>query len=1371
MLTVLLLGFFAVAYGPHVVLSSGNVIRVPQDYPTIQNALDHAAGGDTVLISNGVYYEHLSVTVGGYYGPGVKLIGEDPSSTIIDGGGSGTVIEMAYFTREVFVSNLTIRGGDKGIRTGWYSRVLFLNNSILANNDAAISIDNLYGFGESLIYHNTFMNNTQNIFPENGAIINFGKPRLDNGYPDGGNYWSDYNGTDLFSGPYQNETGSDGIGDTPYEIAGCFDYYPLMRPIHSTSLTSVHNINTGLYYGSIQEAIDAPETLNGHTILVESGVYYEHLIVDKSLILVGENYDVTIDGNNVGTVLSINASNVRISNFNIVNSGPGWYDSGVRINGDSASKCNITGNTIRCTTGIYLASTGSTFSDCILSNNTIMGNGGGAGIYMIFFPNGNLIDNNRIMNHSAGIMIYSSSNTISGNTITDNAFGITIPHDGNRNRIFHNKLINNSQQVGYAGVDSNWDDGYPSGGNYWSDYNGSDLYLGPYQNITGSDGIGDAPYVIDASNTDKYPLMEPFRTLPVRNLDTGLSYATIQEAINASETLDGHKIFVAEGTCYENVVVNKSISLVGENRDTTIIDGSMKGNVLEVVASNVEIRHFTLRNSGDFWGANPCSGISIFSNGNNISDSIIANNLAGITLRSASNNSLSENTVINNSWSGIYLRESSDNNVTMNNILGDNYGVFITGWGSSNNSIFRNSIINNNDGIWIASSGGNNSVLENTIANSTQCGIWVSVSSNIRIVGNTLSNNGLLIDHWGIPDLLVENNTVNSKPLVYLQSISDYVVNDAGQVILVNCTNIRVENLNLSNATVGLELLFTMDTGISGNHIANNSQRGVLLYSSQRNFIAQNNLTANGDGIELAGHSHNNTFAQNNITENGGCGVSFLGFRPYVETDSSHNVVIQNLIANNTEGISIPANCLDNTILENTIATNVRGVRLDHSSQILVAQNHLLNNEVGISLHESSGNFFYHNRMESTLQVYDFSWNDSNAAQSINAWDDGYPSGGNYWSDYVGLDSFSGFYQNVTGGDGIGDTLYVIDTNNQDNYPLMNPYSIAPTTLMTWSDKPDYVREESITLTAVYAMDGVGIENAVVLFEINYPNGTIYRSQDVETNATGTASLTFSLRESAPFGNYSVHATAYKPGLATATNFTGFIVAYTEPRLQLQLEGADYCLVNQQYETTLHVTNIGNATAYRINAFCYVTFPQGMTISYGVLVNGVPIETEQEILLKIPFSFDSLGRYQLQVRATYEMGDGTEMPAVLVDKLVLHVWHVDYPVDLVDMNASATPDTISLYVTVTNFGDWDINITIIASAQHNASKLMLGSSYETITLRAGENRTILFTIDLPSWAPTGEYIIQGILSTGLPNEGGFRLAFEQQTVTVGGPPP
>jgi len=72
--------------------------------------------------------------------------------------------------------------------------------------------------------------------------------------------------------------------------------------------------------------------------------------------------------------------------------------------------------------------------------------------------------------------------------------------------------------------------------------------------------------------------------LRVHNIDTGLDYATIQEAVNANETLDRHSIFVDAGIYYENIVVNKSIRLVGEDKETTIINGNDTGNVVYITS-------------------------------------------------------------------------------------------------------------------------------------------------------------------------------------------------------------------------------------------------------------------------------------------------------------------------------------------------------------------------------------------------------------------------------------------------------------------------------------------------------------------------------------------------------------------------------------------------------------------------------------------------------------------------------------------------------------------------------------------------------------------------------------------------------------------
>ena len=130
-------------------------------------------------------------------------------------------------------------------------------------------------------------------------------------------------------------------------------------------------------------------------------------------------------------------------------------------------------------------------------------------------------------------------------------------------------------------------------------------------------------------------------------------------------------------------------------------------------------------------------------------------------------------------------------------------------------------------------------------------------------------------------------------------------------------------------------------------------------------------------------------------------------------------------------------NASNNVISENIITNNTRGMWLERSPMTqtnynTIYRNNITSNQQGIYLDSSSGNYIYHNNFISNLQQV-FTIN------SVNAWDYGYPSCGNYWSNYAGLDLYEGSYQNILGSDGIGDTPYVIDTNNRDRYPLVNP--------------------------------------------------------------------------------------------------------------------------------------------------------------------------------------------------------------------------------------------------------------------------------------------------------------------------------------------
>jgi parallel beta-helix repeat protein len=154
------------------------------------------------------------------------------------------------------------------------------------------------------------------------------------------------------------------------------------------------------------------------------------------------------------------------------------------------------------------------------SNNTIVGNSIAdcdAGIE-IWNVTDNVIAENNITEGVYGVHIRDSSynNTIVGNNIVDNGYGFYIEGDSS-NTIYHNNFIDNfGHTVVFSGTDV-WDNGYPYGGNYWDDYTGIDEKSGPYQNETGSDGIGDTPYTFNGpyggTYVDNYPLMNPWKPL------------------------------------------------------------------------------------------------------------------------------------------------------------------------------------------------------------------------------------------------------------------------------------------------------------------------------------------------------------------------------------------------------------------------------------------------------------------------------------------------------------------------------------------------------------------------------------------------------------------------------------------------------------------------------------------------------------------------------------------------------------------------------------------------------------------------------------------------------------------------------------------
>ncbi|MEM2293155.1 MAG: NosD domain-containing protein [Nitrososphaerota archaeon] len=472
--------------------------------------------------------------------------------------------------------------------------------------------------------------------------------------------------------------------------------------------------------------------------------------------------------------------------------------------------------------------------------------------------------------------------------------------------------------------------------------------------------------------------------------------------------------------------------------------------------------------------------------------------------------------------------------------------------------------------------GRTNITIKNVTIKQFTSGILLFNSSNNKIYQNTFIDDGLVV--FNSYQNHIEDNTVNGKPLVYLEGVANCTIDDAGQIILVRCENMKVEGLSLSNTTLGIELWETSNSTIRNNTIAN-SLVGIFLYKSLKSTIHENNLTSNEIGISLY-YSSNITIAENYITDNhcgailccsshntlrsnniannrynfGVSGENLPDFfndidtsntvdgKPicywinvqnvtvpseagYVAIVNSTNITVKNLsLTGNVQGM-IFAYTTGAVITQNIITDNDYGIWLYRSSNISIHKNNLTNNWIGIdlsyslknslcrniltnndysiSLYISSNNCIYGNKITNSdrgiclrgsfdnviyendisndllgIHIYDSLNNKfyhNNFIENVqqvsilgasyaNFWDDGYPSGGNYWSDYAGVDEKSGPDQDQPGSDGIGDTPYIIDEANIDRYPLISPWTPAPSYKfligdVVWATSDLYVRE------------------------------------------------------------------------------------------------------------------------------------------------------------------------------------------------------------------------------------------------------------------------------------------------------------------------
>jgi len=306
-------------------------------------------------------------------------------------------------------------------------------------------------------------------------------------------------------------------------------------------------------YPTIQKAINAANP--GDILMVPAGTYHERIVINKSITLKGAGMHLSVvDGEALGTVVSIKAHNVVIEGLTIRNAGKINGASGVHVRSvnnciiasvffeecdiaikiDGSFDCKVYDCLIKnCGIGIrlwYISGNNAFFGNKIVDNNvgidlraysynsTALNNviaNNSVGIYVSHSYNNNIRRNTISKSGFYGIYLYgtlSQNNIITLNNVTQNYYGIYLWMAEN-NLFYKNNFINNTVHA-YVVADSHpplnkWNTTYPEGGNFWSGYVGEDKFYGSFQNIPGSDNIIDEPYVINEKNIDYYPLIYP----------------------------------------------------------------------------------------------------------------------------------------------------------------------------------------------------------------------------------------------------------------------------------------------------------------------------------------------------------------------------------------------------------------------------------------------------------------------------------------------------------------------------------------------------------------------------------------------------------------------------------------------------------------------------------------------------------------------------------------------------------------------------------------------------------------------------------------------------------------------------------------------
>jgi parallel beta-helix repeat protein len=717
------------------------------------------------------------------------------------------------------------------------------------------------------------------------------------------------------------------------------------------------------------------------------------------------------------------------------------------------------------------------------------------GIRLELYSNYNNISGNNLeTNYNSSILLDSSYNRILQNNIKNNGWGITLFTFGN-NIIYHNNFINNLEQVRTWGssLGNVWDDGYPSGGNYWSDYTGGDFYSGPSQNLLGSDEIGDVPYVIDSYNRDNYPLTEQWtppehstqypwpmfhknlrhtgntRSPAPRTNQTLWSYSTSGWVYSSPAVVNGrvyvgsydNKVYclnASTGARLWNYTTGNDIYSSPAVFDSRVYVGSLDNKVycLDAITGGLIWSYTT--GSGVYSSPAVAYGrvyVGSFDNKVYCLDALTGglkwNYTTGMVVISSP--AVADGRVYVGSGIALFCLDA----LTGGYIWGYNTGGRVDSspavadsrvyFGSLDSKVY---CLNASTGgfLWSYPTGysvfsspavADGRVYVGSYDNKVYCldaftggFIWSYLTGDDVDSSPAVADGRVYVTSW---DKNVYCLNTLTGALVWNYVASDRLFSSpavADGVVFVGSRN----NMVYAFGDV-IKVPDDYPTIQAAIDAASPSATIIVkpgVYSEQLHINKPLTLMGEkGSSTTFAGGGYGVAVTITDTHDVNILNVVITNYEKGILLDNSYNCKIyDNIMYLMTEGgVGLEStNAANNQIYNNKIYANSIGINLTQSSASnQVYVNTLSSNAVGIKV-TSSGNHIYWNIFSNNLiQV-------QTSSLYSNVWDKGYPDGGNYWSDYAGQD------QN---GDGIGDTPYAIpNTTDRDNYPLMKPCGWTP---------------------------------------------------------------------------------------------------------------------------------------------------------------------------------------------------------------------------------------------------------------------------------------------------------------------------------------